>query len=530
MSSDMQSLDGLRAQAGKTLIAYLWAHPPIILLAGYLVGSGLAWAAAIASAFLCLCASLSITTGAGGLIHRTMIAVAAVSQAALLVFALKGHPWQIDMHMYFFAVLAIVSAFNCPKTLIVAAAVTAGHHLLLNFAIPAWVFPDGGSFWRVVLHAVIVIVETGVLYWFTGKSLVLHAEVADALGTAQHSAQIAEQNARREEEANQDARQALARAEQARIEGEKLRAERAEERTRHAKEQKQQMQALAATFKQTVGTIVADVSGASNSFAGNADALAKLTGLGNERCTKMDRATKSVHDYMAAVASSAEELTASISEISQQVEGSRKVAQKAADESQSGMENIRKLAQQASGIGNVVTLISDIAEQTNLLALNATIEAARAGDAGKGFAVVASEVKALANQSAKATEEISRRIHEIQKMTDGTVGSIETISDVVRGIHESTTAIAAAVEEQDAATREIARSAQTALAETSDATEAVTGVNDMIGQVGKEADQTSQAAGTLSELARQLNQQVEHFLSELAVQAEKDDETRQKAA
>lgn len=101
---------------------------------------------------------------------------------------------------------------------------------------------------------------------------------------------------------------------------------------------------------------------------------------------------------------------------------------------------------------------------------------------------------------------------------------------MVRGIHESTTAIAAAVEEQDAATREIARSAQTALAETSDATEAVTGVNDMIGQVGKEADQTSQAAGTLSELARQLNQQVEHFLSELAVQAEKDDETRQKAA
>ncbi|WP_181707698.1 methyl-accepting chemotaxis protein [Chthonobacter rhizosphaerae] len=209
------------------------------------------------------------------------------------------------------------------------------------------------------------------------------------------------------------------------------------------------------------------------------------------------------------VAAGAEELSVSIREITNQVARSATIATAAAEDAGRTSDNIRSLSSAAQQIGEVVELISNIAAQTNLLALNATIEAARAGEAGKGFAVVASEVKQLATQTGKATEEIGRKVSEIQSATQTTVESINRIVDTVRTIREVTGAIASAVEEQGAATGEIASNTQRAAAGTSDVTQTIAGV-------GTSAEHTGAASTQLMSLSRGLQEQSDLLKQELA--------------
>ncbi|MHA1598339.1 MAG: methyl-accepting chemotaxis protein, partial [Alphaproteobacteria bacterium] len=184
-------------------------------------------------------------------------------------------------------------------------------------------------------------------------------------------------------------------------------------------------------------------------------------------------------------------------------------------ETERSNEQVQGLATAAQKIGEVVELISDIAEQTNLLALNATIEAARAGDAGKGFAVVASEVKNLANQTAKATEEISAQIGGIQGATRDAVEAIGGITSIIDEINEITSAIAAAVEEQGAATQEIARNVEQASAGTSEVTVNITGVNQAADDTGKAATEVLSAVGTLTTQSDKLSKEVSGFLKDI---------------
>ncbi|WP_075214551.1 methyl-accepting chemotaxis protein [Mongoliimonas terrestris] len=209
------------------------------------------------------------------------------------------------------------------------------------------------------------------------------------------------------------------------------------------------------------------------------------------------------------VAAGAEELSLSIREITGQVARSASIATAAAEDAGRTSENIRSLSSAAQQIGEVVELISNIAAQTNLLALNATIEAARAGEAGKGFAVVASEVKQLATQTGKATEEIGRKVSEIQSATHVTVESINRIVETVGTIREVTAAIASAVEEQGAATGEIANNTQRAAAGTSDVTVTIAGV-------GTSAEHTGAASTQLMSLSRGLQEQSDLLKQELA--------------
>ena len=215
------------------------------------------------------------------------------------------------------------------------------------------------------------------------------------------------------------------------------------------------------------------------------------------------------------VASAAEELSSSISEINRQVNQSNQIASNAATEAERSNEQVQGLAVAAQKIGEVVELISDIAEQTNLLALNATIEAARAGDAGKGFAVVASEVKNLANQTAKATEEIGTQIGGIQTATKDAVDAIQGITSTIGEINEISTAIAAAVEEQGSATQEIARNVEQASAGTSEVTTNITQVTTAAGETGQAAGEVLSAAGELSQQGEVLGNEMDNFVVEL---------------
>jgi methyl-accepting chemotaxis protein len=192
------------------------------------------------------------------------------------------------------------------------------------------------------------------------------------------------------------------------------------------------------------------------------------------------------------------------------------VVRRAAELSKSSNGEIEALAGTAQKIGDVVGLIQAIAAQTNLLALNATIEAARAGEAGRGFAVVASEVKSLATQTAKATEEISQQIAAIQESTTRSVESVRTITTTMQEVDGFTTAIAAAVEEQGAATEEISRNVQMAARGTEDLTQNVAGVTGAIGETSRAAQDVLDVSGKLGSHANALRDEVDRFLSQVA--------------
>ncbi len=211
----------------------------------------------------------------------------------------------------------------------------------------------------------------------------------------------------------------------------------------------------------------------------------------------------------------AEEMAASINQIAQQVSKSSDMAKAAVEKAERTNATMQSLAEGSQKIGEVVDLISDIASQTNLLALNATIEAARAGDAGKGFAVVASEVKSLANQTAKATDEIASQIGAIQSATNDAVAAIKGIGEKIGEMDEVSTQIASAIEEQGAATGEISRNSQEAATGTQEVSSNVAGVTQAAAETGSAASQVLGAAGDLSKHAETLRAEVDKFLAEV---------------
>ncbi len=268
-------------------------------------------------------------------------------------------------------------------------------------------------------------------------------------------------------------------------------------------------------FEANVKTVIGTVAAAATELQSTAESMEGIANATSQRSTAVAAASEEASTNVQTVASAAEELSSSIAEISRQVTQSSKIASNAVQTTQEANERIQGLAAASQKIGQVVQIITDIAEQTNLLALNATIEAARAGDAGKGFAVVAAEVKNLANQTAKATEEIGSQIGSIQGATQQAVTSIAEIGKVIGEINEISSTIAAAVEEQGAATKEIARNVEQASAGTSEVASNVTEVTKAANETGQAAAQVLEAATELSKQSEGLGHTIDNFLVEL---------------
>ena len=299
------------------------------------------------------------------------------------------------------------------------------------------------------------------------------------------------------------------------LEVERLKADQEAAKARAEVEKRAAMNALADQFQASVGTVVGTLSSASTELTAAAGSMASIAEETSRQATTVASASEQATANVQTVASAAEELSSSVGEISRQVAQSTQIAGQAMGEVAQTNETVQGLTGSVSRISEVVRLISEIASQTNLLALNATIEAARAGDAGKGFAVVASEVKHLATQTARATEDITGRIQEIQSATGQSVQAIDRINKVIQQMNEISLAIASAVEEQGAATQEIARN----VAQAADGTQLVSSnilqVTQASAETGTAASQVQASSAEVAQQAEGLRREVDAFLNQV---------------
>jgi methyl-accepting chemotaxis protein len=275
------------------------------------------------------------------------------------------------------------------------------------------------------------------------------------------------------------------------------------------------MEARIAEFEAMVRAALDNLQGAANSMQATAQSMANTADQSNVLVNAVASAAEETSVNVQTVSAGTEQLSSSIAEISRQVVNSAEIARKAVEEAGATDTTVQGLADNASRISVVVDLIQVIASQTNLLALNATIEAARAGEAGRGFAVVASEVKNLASQTAKATDDIRGQIASMQEVTTSAVGAIRKIGQTIGEINDVTTAIAAAVEQQGAATREIARNVQHAAGGTSEVSSNIVGVSTASAEAGAAATQVLDASAALRNEAETLRAEIDAFLSNI---------------
>ncbi len=276
-----------------------------------------------------------------------------------------------------------------------------------------------------------------------------------------------------------------------------------------------QVEQLIADFDASMGQMLGAVSAAATEMEHTASAMTTTSETTNAKSTAIAAASEEASANVQTVAGAAEELSSSIQEIRRQVEQSTTVTQKATQTANDANNRIEGMSSAARQIGEVITLIQDVAEQTNLLALNATIEAARAGDAGKGFAVVASEVKELANQTARATEEISQQINAVQASTDEAVTAIREVTATVEEISEISGAIASSIEQQQEATVEISTNVQEAASSSNEVTSNVAGVSSAAQESAGAAGEVQSAAGELASQAESLKSTVDAFLKDV---------------
>ena len=483
----MDALMTLRGRFGLALVGFLWfnvALLPVIDLAmsGRLDGLLILTGVAIAGG-----ATLVWSRDRTGRASRVVTSMALAGLIALMVYALRDSAYQIDVHMYFFAGLALIAGWCDWRALLAYSGLVAVHHLALDVLMPTAVFPSAHlDLGRVVLHAVIIVLQTALLYWLVQRLEAMFLASDHAVSTArsaeaQAQSLLAQQQAQKSEEMSKLARRdALAEGFIAR------------------------MSAVAHRFREFSGDVSAAAKGLASSVS--------ETGA---RTRSAGAAVEEASNNVSTVAAGAEELSASIDEINSRVAHSVQVAMSATEEATATQASVTQLEAAAQKIGDVIELIRAIAAQTNLLALNATIEAARAGDAGRGFAIVASEVKQLASQTSRATDEIAAAIGDIQASTRGTVESIERITSTLDVVRETTQAIAEAMDQQSSATREIAANTQHVATGTQDVSRTIAYVSETAGHTGAASDRLMALSDDLSHKSADLQKEVESFIGEL---------------
>lgn len=480
------SLADIRRGVARALIGLAFAHVPLVALSIWLrAGDSLLPAA---SAFLMAAAALLLYARFGAaLITRLAIAVVLIGQVSMLVYSFAGHPWQPDMHMYYFAVLALLAGFCDWRPIVLGAGLTALHHLVLQYVLPSAVFYQGGNLLRVLLHAVIVIVETSFL---TVISVALARMFAMNEENLARACEIAE----RERLAGEREKRL---AEELGVRAEKLRE-------------------IVAGFRDHMHGAMAVLDGSAEAMQSGSRELTGTSDLVRQQTALVSNAADTTMQGIDHLAAASNQLAASIGEIGRNVSFSADGSKNAAELARHASDEIENLVHDSENVGTVVEIIRGIAAQTSMLALNATIEAARAGEMGRGFAVVASEVKTLSAQTAKATEEVSGQIGAMQTASQRSLKAIRAIVESIGEVERVTEAIAVAVHQQGQATSEIARQVQMSFDGARRSAGVVDHFESMTVRTHGAAEHLENAADALAAQAHSIRREVEAFCGRIA--------------
>jgi len=439
---------------------------------------------------------------------RMAAGVLAAVYPALSVYLLAGHQWQMDGHMYFFVALAALTVLCDWRPLVLASALIAVHHLLLEYVAPEWVFTGAGNFGRVVFHAVAVVLQCAVLSYVTTR---LRALMEGQEGAMRRS-EIAARDA---VAARDEAQQALATA---RIAEERATIERSRRQAleHNASEQRRQaFTAMADEFKASVASIVDGVATAAEQLETSARALSGLARNSSRQSIDVAASASQASNSADDLARNIRDLSASIGDIATSVHRQSELAASARALSQSGDTAVSTLGRRSADIEDFTGQIGQIASRTNLLALNAAIEAARAGAVGRSFAVVADEVESLAGQAAQASSAIRAMIGSMQDGAGVAGGALRDMTDVVGALAGAADAIRNAIEHQRATTAAIEANAQ----ETARGADAMAGRIAEVAGIANDTERLSTevqgAAGRLMETAAALRNATDGFVTRL---------------
>lgn len=439
---------------------------------------------------------------------RMVVGTLAAAVPALGVYALTGHDWQMDAHMYFFVALAALTMLCDWRPIALASLLIALHHLVFEYFAPEWVFTGSGNFGRVLFHALAVILQLAVLSYITVRLSRLMSDQSAARSESERLAEVADSR-RHEAEGAVEA----IRAAEARETAERTRREAGERDA--AQRRRDEMLALAAAFQGSVAAVVRSVSDSAGQLDRSAHELAGLAHRASGDLAETAATAAQSSDAAETVAAGVRDLSASIAAIAARADEQASLSGDARAISASGETTMRALSDRADTITGFAQSIQEIAQRTNLLALNATIEAARAGDVGRGFAVVAHEVKLLASQAGSATDEIRSLAGTVQSGASVANRSLEEIAATVADVASAAEAIRVQAEGQRATARAIEDHARDTAMGANRMAERIGAVAHVAGETERLSGSVSTAASALSLGASELERATARFVDQL---------------
>jgi methyl-accepting chemotaxis protein len=483
----MNAIDGLRARFSIAIIGFIWLNCALLVTRAFFAGDASATVVIAGALAISAMASVSWSLDRTGAATRIATSLALAGQCALLVYAFSGSPLQIDIHMYFFASLAICAGWIDWRSTTAFAGLTAIHHLLFFFLIPWAVFSGESDLSRVLLHAIIVVLELAVLVAITTQLIKAFAEVDTSIGEANAARDTAHALADRQAD--------ITNAEQHRVE---------------------ELAAANKAFRHDVALSVSAMGGELARAKDIGEQVTRVANHASANAAKVASASGQSSANSHSVASATDQLSHSISDMSRNLANTTTIVQTATETIRSASEKVMVLAEDAGKIDEVVGIIHSIAAQTNLLALNATIEAARAGESGKGFAVVAAEVKTLAEQTSKATEEIGLRIAGITSSTSETVKAINFAVTAMGEVSRHAASIADTMEGQRGLTDEIAHNTREAAKGSEFVASSSTEASQNASETVRASTQVMEIIASAEHAAKKLESDIDGFLARIA--------------